>query len=119
MKTFSLGKPTRERWNVGVFAPGWVEPDGEFNREGDFLYVGMASYSDQDLNRSGYTSSAQLLRDGVVVAENPDADCIFADLPPEEATYTFRTAITGEWTFPGRPSRSPTTRRRRSSTRTR
>jgi hypothetical protein len=72
--------------------------DVTLTREGDFLYVGMASYSDQDLNRSGYTSSdtssAQLVRDGVVVAENPNADYLFVDLPPEEATYTFRSGHT-------------------------
>ncbi|HEX2131366.1 MAG TPA: S8 family serine peptidase, partial [Actinophytocola sp.] len=116
-RSFELGRTTKERWNVGVFAPGFplseAYPGYDMARLGDEFLFGTALFSDQNPGRGGgsgpATGSSVLLRDGEVVTEHPHPNGLSTVLPPEEATYTVRTTATqpgplstridGEWTF--------------------
>ncbi|OLF06561.1 hypothetical protein BLA60_31870 [Actinophytocola xinjiangensis] len=120
--SYSRGTTTEQRWNAGVFAPGFPVPrtwDQAFrlpylSRLGDTLMVGIPLRADQNLGRENaqhnQPGTTQLLREGEVIAENPDAAGeLITDLPPEPADYTLRvtstqpgrlsTEISAEWTF--------------------
>jgi subtilisin family serine protease len=116
-RSYQLGKTVKERWNVGVFGPGFAYypnvPGGSFARLGDEFVVSVGLHSDQDPSRDGSSGTAegttQLVRDGQVVAESPYPGYVYTVLPPETATYTARTTAThagplssrvdAEWTF--------------------
>lgn len=118
-RSYERGRVHRERWNMGVFGPAFTyntnTPSTITGRLGNQLQFSAGLYSDQSRDTHGDTwtyldGSTQILRDGVVIAENsPSTGFIFTELPPEEATYTVRTTATrdrrlssridGEWTF--------------------
>ncbi|MCT2586269.1 S8 family serine peptidase [Actinophytocola gossypii] len=116
-RSFELGRTTKERWNVGVFGPGFAYNDAypgyDIARLGDEFVFGVGLFADQNPRRYGgsgpATGSSVLLRDGEVVHEHPSPTNLFTVLPPEEATYTVRatatqpgplsTRVEGEWTF--------------------
>jgi hypothetical protein len=115
--SYPLGKTVKERWNVGVFGPGFsyqtYGPGQAFARLGDQVQVSVGLHGDQNPRRDGSAGkgegTTQLVRDGAVVAESPYPGYLFTVLPPEAATYTARTTssqpgplstrIDGEWTF--------------------
>ncbi|GAB3458976.1 S8 family peptidase [Actinophytocola sediminis] len=137
--SYPRGSTTRTRWNVGVFAPAMprkgqdpTRPSGVLweeylARQGDELSVRLPLRGDQNLGRdSGQypgEGTTELLRDGEVIARTEYAGELYAELPPETATYTLRvstpqpgrlsTEVTAEWTFvsghtePDRPTLIP------------
>jgi hypothetical protein len=118
-RSYELGRTHKERWNVGPFGPAFpaglpYQPYTNAARLGDEILFSVGMYSDQNPDTEGSTPTItsaknQILRDGEVVAEQSSAGYIFAELPPDEAVYTARTAATmpgslstqidGEWTF--------------------
>jgi hypothetical protein len=118
-RSYELGKPARERWNVGVFGPAFpartpYKPYSSAARLGDEILFSGGMYSDQNSDTEGSTpmtsGNTQLLRDGEVIAEQASTGSLFAGpLPADEAEYTIRTSATmpgtlstrldGEWTF--------------------
>ncbi|HEX6353190.1 S8 family peptidase [Actinophytocola sp.] len=115
--SYQRGRTVKERWNVGVFGPGFAyasyAPGQSFARLGDEFLFSVGLHSDQNPGHDGSHGLAegttQILRDGAVVAESPYPGYVYTVLPPEAATYTARTTSTqpgrlstridGEWTF--------------------
>ncbi|HEX6355701.1 S8 family serine peptidase [Actinophytocola sp.] len=116
-RSYELGPTVHERWNTGVFGPGFAyNPTSKgsgFSRQGDHLQVNTDLIDDQNADLSWFdddlSGTIQVVHDGEVVAESPYSNFFFATLPPEEATYTARatttrtgplsTRVDAEWTF--------------------
>src|SRR5688572_19979634 len=116
-RSYELGGTARERWNTGVFGPGFPhDPDAPGTaayRWGDTILFSTGMYGDQNADTQGgsfdTTGSTQLLREDEVIAESSEPGSVIAGAPPEEATYTARTTATrpgtlstridAEWTF--------------------
>jgi hypothetical protein len=116
-RSYELGRTAKERWNVGVFGPGFgydpYDPITDVARLGNEILFSASLYTDQNPDTQGSTpvtvGSTQILRDGEVIAEQSSSGYIFTELPPDEAVYTARTSATmpgslstridGEWTF--------------------
>jgi subtilisin family serine protease len=121
-RSFTLGRTTTVRWNVGVY--GAAFPDGKAGipdpwvyagRLGDLAMFALPLGTDQGRGRMGFATAdgnTQLLRNGEVVAETPYNGPLRATLDPAPAEYTLRTfadrapygavlstQISAEWTF--------------------
>ncbi|HEX6355085.1 S8 family serine peptidase [Actinophytocola sp.] len=117
-RSYQLGRTVRERWNIGVFGPGFPyhpeDPVSHAARLGDEFLFAPPLFSDQHLDTQGSAGevigSTQLLRDGEVLVDYGAPGWIGGTMPPEEAVYTVRTTaerppgslstrIDAEWTF--------------------
>ncbi|HEX6352800.1 S8 family serine peptidase [Actinophytocola sp.] len=134
-RSYDAGRTYRERWNVGVFGPGFLSyrisqfgppyPPGErFARTGDELLLDPGLRSDQNPSRGGTSESMtgtwELLRNGQPFTKGTYPGWIWAMLPRDEATYTARsttampgplsTRVDAEWTFrsASTPGNAPT-----------
>ncbi|WP_170211911.1 S8 family peptidase [Saccharothrix australiensis] len=95
------GRTTRETWNLGVLGPAfrhdpssaWEDgPTIALSRQGDRLSLVPSLATDSSTHLGDYptpVATAELTRDGVVIASSKRTVQLDADVPAEEATYRY------------------------------
>jgi hypothetical protein len=120
-RSYKLGRTTTERWNYGVYGPAF--PDGTKSRHmawdyavriGPNLNFDLPLATDQGRGRMGFAAAVgtmTLLKDDVVIGENPSAGSGSFRVGSPRGVYTLRatadrsalarlsTQISAEWTF--------------------
>ncbi|CCH33118.1 S8 family serine peptidase [Actinosynnema sp. NPDC047251] len=117
-RRFRVGPATAVEWNKAVFGPAFPavrRADDWAGRRGDQVRVSVPLFTDQDPGHYGYSQVTKarttLHRDGVPVAESPDAGSLYAVVPAGKGSFRLHTEasrdgvaelstqVSATWTF--------------------